>query len=92
MSLPAVTHLGGEKCVTGSCHLLQGAGLKILIDCGLFQGGDHVLPIADWPTPPEAIDYLFLTHAHIDHIGRLPELIQKGFAGEIICFKPVTAM
>ena len=79
-----LTHLGGEKTVTGSCHLLQANGLAIMVDCGLAQGNDAVLPMDQWPISPSEINYLFLTHAHLDHIGRLPELIQKGFKGEII--------
>jgi len=77
-------HLGGEQTVTGSCHLLRANGVNILVDCGLAQGGDRVLPMSEWPVPPEEIDFLFLTHAHIDHIGRLPELLRSGFRGEII--------
>ncbi|MCJ7601461.1 MAG: MBL fold metallo-hydrolase [Desulfobulbaceae bacterium] len=92
MSQPTITHLGGENCVTGSCHLLQAAGLNIMVDCGVAQGNDDLLPMADWPVPAKEIDYLFLTHAHIDHIGRLPELMQNGFAGEIICSHPTKAL
>jgi metallo-beta-lactamase family protein len=79
-----LTHLGAEKTVTGSCHLLQVKGLNILVDCGLAQGEDRNLPIEEWPLPCAEIDFLFLTHAHIDHIGRVPELIRNGFRGEII--------
>ncbi len=77
-------HLGGEKTVTGSCHLLRVNGINILVDCGMAQGGDRVAAMAEWPVPPDKMDFLFLTHAHIDHIGRLPELIRGGFRGEII--------
>ncbi|MBN2808009.1 MAG: MBL fold metallo-hydrolase, partial [Deltaproteobacteria bacterium] len=77
-------HLGGEKTVTGSCHLLRAEGVDILVDCGLAQGGERVAPSANWPVPPDKLDFLFLTHAHIDHVGRLPELISGGFRGEII--------
>ncbi|MEA3332014.1 MAG: MBL fold metallo-hydrolase [Pseudomonadota bacterium] len=77
-------HLGGEKTVAGSCHLLRVNGVNILVDCGLAQGGDRVMPMAEWSVPPDEIDFLFLTHAHIDHIGRLPEIIRGGFRGEII--------
>ena len=55
-------HLGGEKTVTGSCHLLRINGVNILVDCGLCQGGDRVVPMAEWPVPPDEIDFLFLTH------------------------------
>ncbi len=78
--------------MTGSCHLLRPAGLNIMVDCGTAQGNDTQLPMAEWPLKPAEIDYLFLTHAHIDHIGRLPELIQNGFAGEIICSHPTKAL
>ena len=85
-----ITHLGAKKCVTGSCHLIEtnpGAEgtISILVDCGTTYGADPQLPFADFPVPPAAIDYLFLTHAHIDHIGRIPDLIDAGFIGEIIC-------
>ena len=80
-----IIHLGAEKTVTGSCHLFQASGVDILVDCGLAQGSDTAVPMAEWPVQPKDIDFLFLTHAHIDHIGRVPELIQNGFAGEIIC-------
>jgi metallo-beta-lactamase family protein len=77
-------HLGGENTVTGSCHLLQVNGVNILVDCGLAQGGDQARALCDWPISPRELDYLFLTHAHLDHVGRLPELLQAGFTGEII--------
>ena len=80
-----ITHIGGEKSVTGACHLLQTGGINILIDCGITQGEDKALPLARWPVKPSEIRFVFLTHAHIDHIGRLPELIIEGFNGEILC-------
>ena len=64
-----ISHLGAENTVTGSCHLLQANGLTIMVDCGLAQGGDAQTDMDDWPVSPASIDYLFLTHAHIDHIG-----------------------
>jgi len=87
-----IIHLGGENTVTGSCHLLRANGLNIMIDCGLVQGDDSVIPMQSWPVKPSQVDYLFLTHAHIDHIGRVPELIEKGFRGEIITSHPTKAI
>ena len=78
--------------VTGSCHLLQAKGLNILVDCGLAQGNDALLPMESWPVGPDDINYLFLTHAHIDHSGRVPELVQKGFKGEILTTHPTKAL
>ena len=87
-----IIHLGGENTVTGSCHLLQANGLNIMVDCGLAQGNDSVLTMELWPVKPSQVDYLFLTHAHIDHIGRVPELIERGFSGEIICTHATKAL
>lgn len=90
--LPEILHLGAEHCVTGSCHLLMAEGLAIMVDCGSVQGRDRAVPMAEWPIPPAEIDYLFLTHAHIDHAGRLPELARAGFCGEIITTHPTKAL
>ena len=87
-----IQHLGAEHCVTGSCHLLSTYGLHLMIDCGMTQGDDTNLAIADWPISPKDIGLLFLTHAHIDHIGRLPELLEQGFSGDIICSHPTKAL
>jgi metallo-beta-lactamase family protein len=90
-----IDHLGAERCVTGSCHLVRFSGNKnvnILVDCGKAQGRDLELPFSSFPVKPETIDYLFLTHAHIDHIGRVPDLIDAGFDGEIISTHPTKAL
>lgn len=88
-----LSHLGAEHSVTGSAHLLQVDNhIAILIDCGLTMGADSALPFSQWPVPPADIDYLFLTHAHIDHIGRVPDLIDAGFDGEILCSHPTKAL
>nr|WP_320017328.1 MBL fold metallo-hydrolase [uncultured Desulfobacter sp.] len=90
-----IHHLGAERCVTGSCHLVRFSGNKnvnILVDCGKAQGRDPELPFSSFPVKPETIDYLFLTHAHIDHIGRVPDLIDAGFDGEIISTHPTKAL
>ena len=74
---------GADQCVTGSCHCLEVNGKKILVDCGLQQGRDEV-DNASLPFHPGAIDCVLVTHAHIDHSGRLPLLIKNGFEGKII--------
>ncbi|MCI5562060.1 MAG: MBL fold metallo-hydrolase [Intestinimonas massiliensis] len=78
-----LTFFGAAKAVTGSCHCLEVGGKKILIDCGLQQGRDErdnrVLDFA-----PGYIDYVIVTHAHIDHSGRIPLLVKQGFHGKIV--------
>lgn len=77
---------GADQNVTGSCHLLTKKGKKILIDCGLYQGGREIEEENAEPFgfDPAEIDYLLLTHAHLDHCGRIPLLVKQGFQGEII--------
>ncbi len=92
-----ISHLGAKECVTGSCHLIEThpgstASINILVDCGTTYGNDPELPFAQFPVPPANIRYLFLTHAHIDHIGRIPDLIDAGFKGEIICTHATQAL
>lgn len=80
-----ITFLGATQQVTGSCHLLQVGNLRILLDCGLQQGGDdsHEQNHADFLFEPSSIDAVILSHAHLDHSGRLPLLVDKGFRGPI---------
>ena len=73
---------GADYCVTGSCHCLEVNGKRILVDCGLQQGRDEV-DRQELPFAPNTIDYVLVTHAHIDHTGRLPLLVRQGFKGEI---------
>ena len=77
---------GADRGVTGSCHMVECAGKRILIDCGLFQGGRELEEENAHPFgfDPAGIDYVLLTHAHLDHCGRLPLLAKRGFRGEII--------
>ena len=73
---------GADKTVTGSCHCVEVNGKRILIDCGLQQGaGDK--DNSTLPFVPGSIDAVLVTHAHIDHSGRLPLLVKQGFRGKI---------
>jgi metallo-beta-lactamase family protein len=77
---------GAAQDVTGSCHLLQCAGKRILVDCGMYQGSRELVEdnASDFGFDPASVDYLLLTHAHLDHCGRIPLLVNRGFTGEII--------
>ena len=77
---------GADRGVTGSCHMIEVADHRILIDCGLYQGGRELDEenADDFGFDPTSIDYLLLTHAHLDHCGRIPLLSKRGFKGEII--------
>src|SRR5580700_7474234 len=77
---------GADRSVTGSCHLVECAGKRILIDCGLRQGSRELDEENAGPFgfDAAAIDFVLLTHAHLDHCGRLPLLAKRGFRGEII--------
>ncbi len=77
---------GADQNVTGSCHLVECAGKMILIDCGMYQGSREIKEenSAPFGFDPADIDYLLLTHAHLDHCGRIPLLAKLGFSGEII--------
>ena len=77
---------GADRSVTGSCHMVECAGKRILIDCGLHQGSRELDEENSQPFgfDPASIDYVLLTHAHLDHCGRLPLLAKRGFRGEII--------
>ena len=87
MTPPALTFLGAAGTVTGSKHLLEADGRRILVDCGLFQGLKE-LRLRNWaplPVDPGTIDALILTHAHLDHCGYLPRLVAAGFRDRVFC-------
>lgn len=98
--LPVVLHHGGKDGVTGSCHELRlDADHAILIDCGLFQGEDAERHGASRESSSLEIDFplthisaLVVTHAHIDHVGRIPYLLAAGFAGPIFCSEPTAVL
>ncbi len=77
-----LTFLGADHEVTGSCHFLQAAGKNILIDCGMEQGND-VYENQEIPVNPSDLDYILVTHAHIDHTGLIPLMYVKGFRGKV---------
>ncbi len=82
-----ITFLGAAGTVTGSKYLVEAGGKRLLVDCGLFQGS-HELEDRNWqklPIDPATIDWVLLTHAHIDHTGYLPRLVKDGFRGPIYC-------
>jgi metallo-beta-lactamase family protein len=90
-----VTCLGGAGSVTGSCYLVESPqNKKILVDCGLFQGGRQIEDRnkAPWGFDPKEVETLFLTHAHIDHSGRIPKLVKDGFNGRIITSPPTAEL
>ena len=78
---------GAARNVTGSCHLVECAGKRILIDCGLYQGSRSLDEenTDGFGFEPSSIDFLILTHAHLDHCGRIPLLAKRGFSGRILC-------
>jgi len=90
-----ITCMGAAGTVTGSNYLIEDSrGKKILVDCGLFQGGKQTewRNSADWGFDPGEIDTLLLTHAHIDHSGRIPKLVKDGFHGKIITSPPTVEL
>ena len=84
-----LTFLGAARTVTGSCHMIEMGNTRILVDCGMFQGQAKEEAMNEQPLPvkPADIDYVLLTHAHIDHSGRIPWLYVNGFKGEVIATK-----
>jgi len=78
-----LTFVGANHEVTGSCHYLNACGKHILVDCGMEQGV-NVYENVDIPVEPALIDYVLLTHAHVDHSGHLPLLYARGFRGKVI--------
>jgi len=80
-----IKFLGATRQVTGSSYFLEAGGVKILVDCGLFQERDYSYRnLEGFPVPPDQIQYLLLTHVHLDHSGLIPKLVKEGFSGDVL--------
>ena len=89
-----ITFLGAAKTVTGSCYLVETKNCKFLVDCGMFQGHskENMLNEEPFAFIPSELNFMFLTHSHIDHSGRIPKLYLDGFKGEVIATKATTEL
>ncbi|MCX7798953.1 MAG: MBL fold metallo-hydrolase [Fimbriimonadales bacterium] len=89
-----ITFLGAAQTVTGSRHLLQVSGRNLLIDCGMFQGARELRDLNWLPFPidPGSLDAVLLTHAHLDHCGWLPRLVDEGYRGPVFCTRGTAAV
>ena len=78
---------GATTGVTGSCHLIKTDNHNVLLDCGQFQGGkaQDAMNREPFPFDPKSVECMLLSHAHIDHCGRIPLLVKRGFKGDIYC-------
>lgn len=86
--------LGATGTVTGSCFLLDAAGTRIMIECGMFQGPKEIRErnYGSFPAPPRSVNYVLLTHAHIDHSGLIPKLVKHGFKGKVFATAPTVEL
>jgi len=84
----SIRSYGATEEVTGSCHIVEIDGKKIMIDCGMFQGTEEGQNAQKFDFNPVDIDFILVTHGHLDHIGRIPKLVKKGFGGKIYATEP----
>ena len=89
-----ISFLGAAKTVTGSCYYIETGDCKFIVDCGMFQGSsaDEAHNREEFPFNPAELDFVLLTHAHIDHSGRIPKLYDDGFGGQIYTTKATTEL
>lgn len=89
-----ITFAGASQEVTGSCYFVETKYGNFLVDCGMFQGSEVANSKNHDPFPfdPKSVDFVILTHAHLDHCGRLPLLFQRGFTGKIYCTEPTAQL
>lgn len=83
-----VTPYGAAQTVTGSCHLLEEEGYKLLLDCGAYQGAEDDRNAGPFGFEPGMVDAVVISHAHNDHIGRLPILVRRGYRGKVYLSEP----
>ena len=82
--MATVVSYGAAEVVTGSCHLFSiDGGPSIMIDCGMFQGREEDRNYGPFDFDPKEVDYLLVTHAHLDHVGRIPKLVKEGYSGPV---------
>jgi metallo-beta-lactamase family protein len=89
-----ISFYGAAREVTGSCHLVETKDCRVLLDCGMFQGSvfSDAKNFQDFGFDPKSIDTVIVSHAHLDHIGRLPKLVREGFTGKIYCTPPTAKL
>jgi len=91
--MATVISYGAAEVVTGSCHLMElDNGKRIMVDCGMFQGREEHRNYGPFDFDATEVDYLLVTHAHLDHVGRIPKLLKEGFDGTLVATEATLAL